>query len=77
MIRILLVRMRTSDFAVRLTANRIFVQMDGIHKTNDYAGYKQDMVYTNHIGCSIDEVRGLLMAPGLEKKDFMQNFKVL
>lgn len=41
---------------------------DGIHQTNDYADYEQVMAYTDHIGHSIDEVRGLLTAMKLEKK---------
>lgn len=41
---------------------------DGIHQTNDYATYEQVVAYTDHIGHSIDEVRGLLTAMKLEKK---------
>lgn len=41
---------------------------DGIHQTNDYATYEQVMAYTDRIGHSIDEVRGLLTAMKLEKK---------
>lgn len=41
---------------------------DAIHQLNDYANYEQVMVYTHHIGHSIDEVRGLLMAMKLDKK---------
>lgn len=41
---------------------------DGIHQTNDYADYEQVMAYTDRIGHSIDEVRGLLTAMKLEKK---------
>lgn len=41
---------------------------DGIHQTNDYADYEQVMAYTDHIGHSIDEVRGLLTAMKLDKK---------
>ena len=41
---------------------------DGIHQTNDYADYEQVMAYTDRIGHSIDEVRGLLTAMRLEHK---------
>lgn len=41
---------------------------DGIHQTNDYATYEQVVAYTDRIGHSIDEVRGLLTAMKLEKK---------
>ena len=41
---------------------------DGIHQTNDYANYEQVMAYTDRLGHSIDEVRGLLTAMKLDKK---------
>lgn len=41
---------------------------DGIHQTNDYASYEQVIAYTDRIGHSIDEVRGLLTAMKLDKK---------
>lgn len=41
---------------------------DGIHQTNDYATYEQVVAYTDSIGHSINEVRGLLTAMKLEKK---------
>ena len=41
---------------------------DGIQQTNDYATYEQVVAYTDHIGHSIDDVRGLLTAMKLEKK---------
>lgn len=41
---------------------------DGINQTNDYADYGQVMAYTDRIGHSIDEVRGLLTAMKLERK---------
>lgn len=41
---------------------------DGINQTNDYADYEQVMAYTDRIGHSIDEVRGLLTAMRLERK---------
>lgn len=41
---------------------------DGIHQTNDYADYEQVMAYTERLGHSIHEVRGLLAAMKLDKK---------
>ena len=41
---------------------------DGINQTNDYADYEQVMAYTDRIGHSIDEVRGLLTAMKLDRK---------
>lgn len=41
---------------------------DAIQQTNDYATYEQVVAYTNQIGHSIHEVRGLLTAMRLEKK---------
>ena len=41
---------------------------DGIHQTNDYANYEQVMAYTDRLGHSLDEVRGLLTAMKLDKK---------
>ena len=41
---------------------------DGIHQTNDYASYEEVMAYTENIGHSIDEVRGLLTAMKLDKQ---------
>ncbi len=41
---------------------------DAISQTNDYASYEQAMAYTQNIGHSIDEVRGLLCAMKLDKK---------
>ncbi len=41
---------------------------DAISQTNDYATYEQAMAYTDRIGHSIDEVRGLLCAMKLERK---------
>ncbi len=41
---------------------------DPINQTNDYADYEQSMAYTYRIGHSIEKVRGLLTAMGLEKK---------
>ena len=41
---------------------------DAIHNTNDLATYEQAMAYTENLGESIDKVRGLLTALGLEKK---------
>ncbi len=39
---------------------------DGIHQTNDYADYEQVMAYTDRLGHSIHEVRGLLAALKLD-----------
>lgn len=41
---------------------------DGIHQDNHYANYEQSMAYTAHTETSINKIRGLLMAMGLEKK---------
>ncbi len=41
---------------------------DGIHEDNQCATYEQTMAYTENLGDSIDKVRGLLTAMGLEKK---------
>lgn len=41
---------------------------DEINQDNDYADYEQVMAYTDHIGHSIDEVRGLLTTMKLDKK---------
>lgn len=41
---------------------------DGIHQDNNYADYEQAMAYTANTETSINKVRGLLTAMGLEKK---------
>lgn len=41
---------------------------DGIHQTNQFATYEESMAYTGNLGESIDRVRGLLTALGLEKQ---------
>lgn len=41
---------------------------DGIHQDNNYADYEQSMAYTVNTETSINKVRGLLTAMGLEKK---------
>lgn len=41
---------------------------DRIHQTNDYANYDQVMSYTENLSDSVDKVRGLLMAMGLQNK---------
>lgn len=40
---------------------------DAIHETNDFADYEACMAYTNDIETSVNRVRGLLTALGLEK----------
>lgn len=56
---------QSSDFIDWISIHEYW---DGIHQTNDYASYEQVLAYTNRLGHSIDEVRGLLMALGLDKK---------
>ena len=41
---------------------------DSIHETNDFADYEACMAYTNEIETSVNKVRGLLMAFGLEER---------
>ena len=41
---------------------------DGLWQENNYADYNQVMAFTHQLGSSIDKVRGLLTAMGLEKK---------
>ena len=41
---------------------------DGLWHINNYADYNQVMAFTDQIGRSVKEVRGLLTAMGLEKK---------
>lgn len=41
---------------------------DAIHNTNELATYEQAMAYTENLGESIDKVRGLLTALGLQKQ---------
>ena len=40
---------------------------DAIHSTNNYSTYEQTMAYTDDLETSINKVRGLLTAMGLEK----------
>ena len=51
----------------RLSWISIHEYWDPIHQTNDFATYEQSMAYTADINRSIDKVRGLLSAMGLEK----------
>lgn len=41
---------------------------DALHQVNQFATYEESMAYTENLGESIDRVRGLLTALGLEKK---------
>jgi len=52
----------------RLDWISIHAYWDGIHQTNDLASYEKCMGYTASLDTSIQRVRGLLTAMGLEKR---------
>jgi len=56
---------KASDFLDWISVHEYW---DEINNDNNYANYEQIMAYTDHIGHSIDEVRGLLTAMKLDKK---------
>lgn len=64
------------DWNIRLLKNSgqfldwisIHEYWDGIHQDNNYADYEQTMAYTANLNTSIDKVRGLLTAMGLDQK---------